>query len=197
MVPPLEAQEVLDFWFLPADHPNHRQSRREWFHKDPAFDAEIAERFGRLVERALSGDLVEWERTSHGRLARILLLDQFTRNIYRDSARAFAGDPLALACAQRAIAVGEDRGLTVCERWFVYLPFEHSEELAMQEVSVSLFLALLDQHSNVDTASAYDYALRHEAVIRRFGRFPHRNAVLFRESTREEIEFLKEPGSRF
>ncbi len=188
---PADAQDVLDFWFMPQGHESYGKWRGVWFEEIPAFDNEVRARFGKLVERALSGDLVDWEQTPRGRLARILLLDQFTRNIYRHSARAFSGDPLALTCAQRAIATNEDHLLLPVERCFIYLPFEHCEDIGMQEISVSLFLALLDQHSTLDIAGAYDYALRHETVIRRFGRFPQRNAVLFRESTLEEKEFLK------
>ncbi|MBL8481404.1 MAG: DUF924 domain-containing protein [Rhodocyclaceae bacterium] len=195
--PNAEAQAVLDCWFLPPDHKNHCQPRREWFYKDPAFDDMLRARFEPLVARGLAGGLLEWERSPLGRLARVLVLDQFPRNLYRGEARAYAGDPLALAAAQRALHADEDRELAPVQRHFLYMPYQHSENIAMQEVSVALFLALLDRFPTQDMASAYDYALRHEAVVRRFGRFPHRNEALGRVSTAEELEFLSQPGSHF
>ncbi|CAG1013760.1 hypothetical protein BURC_00511 [Burkholderiaceae bacterium] len=185
-----EAAAVLDFWFGAGDAP-----RAEWFRKDPAFDALIAERFGPLVEQALAGELHDWARQSDTALARILLLDQFTRNIFRDSARAFAGDALALAAARAMVAAGQDLQLPPLGRAFVYLPFEHAEELAAQDEAVRLFTALA-AHSPL-VQEMLDYAHRHRAVIERFGRFPHRNDLLERESTADEIAFLREPGSRF
>lgn len=192
---PLSAvQEVLDFWFLPQHAPGYGRPRKEWFRKDRAFDAEIARRFGGLVEQALAGGLPDWQRWPQGALAHILLLDQFTRNMFRGSARAFAGDALALAAAQDMVAGEADLQLPALQRWFVYLPFEHAESLAAQGESVALF-AGLNHHG--EFAEAYDYALRHYHVIRRFGRFPHRNALLGRPSTPEELVFLQQPGSSF
>jgi uncharacterized protein (DUF924 family) len=187
-------QPVLDFWFLPEGDPGHGKSRTEWFRKDPAFDLQIHERFGDALAQALAGEFVEWDGDVHGALARIILLDQFTRNTFRDTPRAFAGDARALAAAAAMVGSGRDRNLVPVERMFVYLPFEHAENLAMQERAVALFNALAAEPGMGDIA---DYALRHRDVIARFGRFPHRNRILGRESTREETEFLKLPGSAF
>lgn len=189
------ARAVLDFWFLPAGHAGHGAYRPEWFRKDDAFDAAIRDRFGVAVEATL----VEppGAGSDEALLARILLLDQFTRNIYRGTPRAFAGDAQALQIAETLVAAGRDKNLTPWQRWFAYLPFEHSELLLDQERSVALFAALRREMRHEAFDSAHDYALRHRAVIERFGRFPHRNAVLGRPSTAEEIEFLKQPGSSF
>lgn len=188
-------QPILDFWFLPADAPGYGQSRPEWFRKDDAFDADIRIRFGHLLEQALAGDFASWETTPQGALARIVLLDQFTRNVFRDSARAFAGDTIALASAQALVANGGDRQLAPLQRWFIYLPFEHAEDLVLQDRSVALFTQL--QQQNDSFAGARDYALQHQALIARFGRFPHRNALLGRASTPAELEYLRQPGAGF
>jgi uncharacterized protein (DUF924 family) len=187
---------VLDFWFLPPDHPGHGAYRPEWFRKDEAFDAAIRERFGAAVEVALSGPAAV-DAPDAGLLATILLLDQFTRNIFRGTPQAFAGDPQALQIAESLVASGRDKNLPPWQRWFAYLPFEHSESLLEQERSVALFSALAREMQHEAFDSARDYALRHRAVIERFGRFPHRNAILGRESTAAEIEFLEQPGSSF
>jgi uncharacterized protein (DUF924 family) len=189
------ARAVLDFWFLPADHAGHGAYRTEWFRKDDAFDAAIRERFGAAVESALSETC--GEESDEALLARILLLDQFTRNIFRGTPRAFAGDAQALQIAESLVAAGHDKNLTPWQRWFAYLPFEHSESLLDQERSVALFAALRREMRHEAFDSAYDYALRHHVVIERFGRFPHRNAILGRVSTTEETEFLGQPGSSF
>lgn len=186
---------VLDFWFLPPDHPGHGAYRPEWFRKDAAFDAAIRARFGADVEAALNTALDTG--TDEALLARILLLDQFTRNIFRDTPRAFAGDAQALKLAETLVAAGRDKNLSPFQRWFAYLPFEHGESLLDQERAVALFAGLRREMKNETFDGAYDYALRHREVIARFGRFPHRNAILGRESTAEEIEFLKPPGSSF
>ena len=189
------ARAVLDFWFLPPDHPGHGAYRTEWFRKDEAFDTAIRERFGADIEaalRATSGD-----GPDEALLARILLLDQFTRNIFRDTPRAFAGDAQARAVAETLVAAGRDKNLSPWQRWFAYLPFEHGESLLDQERSVALFAALAREMQHEAFDSARDYALRHREVIARFGRFPHRNAILGRTSTSGEIEFLKQPGSSF
>ncbi len=185
---------VLDFWFLPFGASGHGEPRAEWFRKDPAFDDAIRARFGGLVERALGGDLKAW---SHGEaaLAQILLLDQFPRNLYRNQARAFAGDVLALAAAESLLQAREDLALPPVMRVFAYLPFEHAESLADQAQSVACFEALAHEWPHGE--GFLDYAQRHQAVIERFGRFPHRNAILGRLSTTEELQFLSEPGSRF
>ncbi|MDK9703406.1 MAG: DUF924 domain-containing protein [Sulfuritalea sp.] len=186
---------VLDFWFLPPDHPAHGAFRPEWFRKDESFDAAIRERFGANVDAALRS--ARDDGTDEALLARILLLDQFTRNIFRGTPRAFAGDAQAHKLAETLVAAGRDKNLAPCQRWFVYLPFEHKESLLDQERSVALFAGLRREMQNETFDSAYDYALRHRAVIERFGRFPHRNVILGRESTPGEIEFLKQPGSSF
>lgn len=189
------AQAVLDFWFLPTTAPH--PYRAEWFRRDAAFDEAIRARFAGLVEAALDGGLRDWEADAAGGLARILLLDQFPRNMFRGSARAFAGDPEALALAERLVGSGADKNLVPVRRMFAFLPFEHSESLLSQERSVALFAALRREGQDPALDAAYAYAERHRAIIERFGRFPHRNAALGRESTPAEIAFLKEPGSSF
>lgn len=186
---------VLDFWFLPPDHPGHGAYRPEWFRKDEAFDAIIREEFSADVEAALT--VTVGAESDEALLARILLLDQFTRNIFRDTPRAFAGDAQALSVATTLVASGRDKNLSPFQRWFAYLPFEHSESLLEQERAVALFAGLRREMQHETFDSACDYALRHREVIARFGRFPHRNAILGRESTAEEIGFLGQPGSSF
>ena len=184
---------ILDFWFGRPDSAEYGQSRSEWFRKDPAFDAEIRARFGGAVETALAGGFADWT-APRALLARVLLLDQFTRNSFRDSPRAFAGDALALTIVENAIARGDDRHLIPVERSFLYLPYAHAGDLAAQERSLALFTRLRDETGLADPLL---WAERHAAVIRLFGRYPHRNAVLGRESTPEEVAFLAAPGSRF
>ena len=184
------AVEILEFWFGPAPH----ASRDVWFRKNPAFDAEIADRFGATVEAALGGAFREWTATPHGTLARVVVLDQFTRNIFRDTPRGFAGDEQALAMASAAIDAGHDRELDRYERWFLYMPFQHAEDLAAQERSLALFEALAAESGD---PGLLQYPQKHAAIIRRFGRFPHRNAILGRLSTASEAAFLQEPGSHF
>jgi len=183
------ATDILDFWFG-----DRTEARDEWFRKDPAFDAAIRDRFGAAVDAALGGAYAGWTATPHGTLALVLLLDQFTRNIYRDTPRMFAGDARALAIATAAAARGEDRALSPHERWFLYLPFEHAEDPVAQAQSLALFTRLAAETGN---EAPLAWAKKHEEVIRRFGRYPHRNAILGRASTPEEIAFLAEPGSRF
>lgn len=189
------ADEILAFWFGAPGSPQHGQQRDAWFRKDPAFDAAIAARFGATVEAALAGGLHTWLVQPVTTLALILLLDQFTRNIFRDTARAFAGDTLALQAARALVDAGSDRALEPLQRVFVYLPFEHAEDAAMQDESLRLFSALAAAVPGLD--DMLDYARRHRDVIRRFGRFPHRNAALGRVSTAAETAFLTQPGSRF
>jgi uncharacterized protein (DUF924 family) len=174
-------QAVLEFWF------RGDAERAEWFRKDPSFDDEIRARFLPLYEEAARGAFTAWRDSPRSCLALIVLLDQFPRNLFRGSARAFATDALALDAARHAVACGHDHALSRVERTFVYLPFEHSENLADQEQALKLFSG----HAN------YEWARKHWEIVRRFGRFPHRNAVLGRQSTPAEIEFLKEPGSSF
>ena len=190
-----QAQDVLDFWFLPPDNPDYGQSRVEWFRKDEAFDAHIRARFGALIDAAIEGGLRAWEATPHGALARLIVLDQLTRNVYRGTPRAFAGDAQALALAVALTQAGQDRLLPPMLRAFAYLPFEHAEDLAMQARAVELFQLLSQAQPGFD--GMLDYAQRHQEVIAHYGRFPHRNAILGRPSTPEEVEFLRQPGSSF
>ncbi len=187
---PAQAQAVLDFWFGPDD-----RAREEWFRKDPAFDALIRQRFGALIERALGGEIDAWAAAPQAALARIVLLDQFTRNAWRDTPRAFAGDALALQAARAMVARGSDRRLSARQRGFVYLPFEHAENAQAQHESLQHFGTLAAEHP--DLADLLLWAKKHQAIIERFGRYPHRNAILGRASTDEELVFLCEPGSRF
>lgn len=190
-----QAQAVLDFWFLPPDHPGHGQSRAQWFRKDEGFDAQIRTRFGALIDAAIAGGLRAWDATPHGALARLVVLDQFTRNVHRGTPRAFAGDSQALALAASMTQQGLDRQLAPMLRAFAYLSFEHAEDLAMQARAVELFQRLAQAQPGFE--SMLDYAERHQEVIARFGRFPHRNAILGRTSTPQELEFLRQPGSSF
>ena len=184
------ASDVLLFWFGEPPHAN----RDVWFRKDPAFDALIRERFGAAVAAAQDGAFADWSVAARGALARVILLDQFTRNIYRDTPRAFEGDALALAIATAAVDAGADRELDRYERQFLYMPFEHSESTAMQDRSLELFGTLARETGD---DSLMPWARRHAEIIHRFGRFPHRNAILGRVSTPAETAFLDEPGSRF
>ena len=186
--------QVLDFWFDEPGGAEHGRARGLWFTKSAATDASIRERFGTSVEAGLRGELDGW--VSAGRLdalALILLLDQFTRNIFRDTPQAFAGDARALQVATALVDGGTDRGLSLHQRWFAYLPFEHAESLPMQDRSVALFEGL----ARDGLTEPLDWAVRHRDVIAQFGRFPHRNAILGRSSTAEELAFLAQPGSRF
>lgn len=183
---------VLDFWFGAA--PVYAERKRLWFGKDADADADIRRRFAGPWREAANGHLAGWEADAGGALALVLLLDQFPRNMFRDSPDAFASDPQARAVAARAIARGFDRAVPPVRRFFFYLPFEHSEDLADQERSVELAAQF---RGDPDLDDVYDYAVRHRDVIARFGRFPHRNTILGRESTPAEIEFLRQPGSRF
>lgn len=187
--------EVLEFWFGPASQRAGMRPRDAWFRKDPAFDQAIRERFGPTIEAALQGALPGWDDTPEDTLAQILLLDQFTRNAWRDTPRAFAGDERALALARRLVDRGDDLRLAPMLRWFVYMPFEHAEDLAVQDESVRLFTALAQAAPGFE--GPLDYALRHRDVIRRFGRFPHRNAILGRDSSPEERAYLSQPGAGF
>ena len=183
---PMNPTAVLDFWF--------RRDRKDWFEKNPAFDEEIRGRFLPLFDRALKEELELWRQAAANCLALVILLDQFPRNMFRGSARAFAADPLARAAARVILDNGWDKGMSPDERMFAYLPFEHSESLADQERC----LALMKEISVFpETADLPKWAEAHLVIIRRFGRFPHRNAALGRESTFEEAQFLKQPGSSF
>ena len=185
----MSAAEILEYWFgADASVP-----RDFWFRKSDTVDGEIRARFGATVEAALDGSLDHWAATPEGCLALILLLDQFTRNAFRGSPRAFAGDAAALGHARRLVDAGLDRRFEALRRWFIYLPFEHSERLADQYESLRLFGELASDGE----PGSLEWARKHFEVIRRFGRFPHRNDIVGRASTPEEVEFLKQPGSRF
>lgn len=185
----MDAAEVLSFWFGEP-----LAMRKAWFTKDPAFDAEIRSRFLPLYEQAAADRLEVWRESAASCLALILVLDQFPRNMFRGTPRAFATDAQALQIAKGAIAQHLDQQLPPIQRFFFYLPLEHSENLNDQTESVRLYEQFRDIPELADT---YDYAIRHRDVIERFGRFPHRNSILARASTPEEIEFLKQPGSSF
>jgi uncharacterized protein (DUF924 family) len=195
------AREVLDFWFgPPIAGPPSAERLRFWFAGEAKTDQLIRERFAAAVEQAISGALPEWTATPQEALALILLLDQFPRNIYRHSPRAYSADAQALKVCCEQLAMGQDRHLSLIERAFFYLPLEHAEDLQLQERSVKVFRNLLAEAPaewREVCESFLDYAIRHRDIIARFGRFPHRNKVLGRLSTAEEEAFLKEPGSSF
>jgi uncharacterized protein (DUF924 family) len=192
----MKAQEVLDFWFGPPGSEIAGGPRREWFVKSDAFDDQVRQRFGTAIDQAIAGGLREWDAEGpQGVLARLLVLDQFTRNAWRNTPQSFAGDQLALAAARQLVDSGAHKELPPLQRAFVYMPFEHAEDAYMQERAVELFTNLAAEHPGFD--EMLDYAHRHRGVIARFGRFPHRNEILGRDSTPEEIEFLRQPGSRF
>jgi len=193
-----DALAVLDFWFGPPDDSGHAQPRVQWFKKDDAFDALIGQRFGPLIERALIGDIDDWLTRPVDplpALARVIVLDQFTRNVFRGTARAFAGDAMALQTARALVASGADRALTGVQRQFAYLPFEHAEDLSHQRTAVQLYQQLAaDEPARAELVV---WAQKHLDIVARFGRFPHRNAALGRTSTDEEAAFLLTPGSGF
>ena len=176
-------QQVLSFWF-------ERHGPDQWWSKDPAFDAAIRAAFGVLHARAARAELHDWRARPVGRLAEIIVLDQFSRNLHRDDPRAFACDGMALVLAQEAVRIGADRALPPERRKFVYMPYEHSESPHIHALAVPLFESLGEPDS-------LDYELQHKAIIDRFERYPHRNEALSRPSTAEEIAFLKTPNSSF
>lgn len=175
--------EIIHFWFEEIDS-------KLWFKKDDEFDKQIRGRFLETYDRTASGKSAEWRQTPAGRLAEIIVLDQFPRNMFRDLPKAFASDSLALQLAIDAVAVGDDQKISIEKRAFIYLPFMHSEDQKAHEQAVQLF-------SQKGLEKNFEYELAHKKIIDRFGRFPHRNAILGRLSTSEEIEFLKGPGSSF
>jgi uncharacterized protein (DUF924 family) len=176
-------EQVLAFWF-------EETSPQQWWRVDAAFDATVRERFGALLRQAGQAELYGWRAQPRGRLAEVIVLDQFPRNIHRGTAQAFALDPMALALAQEAVAGGHDQTLTPVERSFLLLPYMHSESALIHVEAERLYRAngLPDN---------YEFELKHKAIIDRFGRYPHRNAILGRESTTEELAFLEQPGSSF
>ena len=176
-------QDVLSFWFTEI-------SPSQQWKADPGFDQVIKNRFAKLHESAIRAELFEWRNVATGRLAEIIVLDQFSRNLHRNSALAFAADPMALALAQEAVALKVDQELSPAQRVFVYMPFMHSESQLVHKVAERLFRENAVQ-------SNYDFELKHKAIVDRFGRYPHRNALLGRTSTPEEVSFLQQPGSSF
>jgi uncharacterized protein (DUF924 family) len=184
-------EDVLDFWFGPD---GEDRSQTLWFGRSDEVDATIRERFGDRVARARAGDLDHWNRDVRGRLALVLLLDQFTRNIHRDSAEAFSADPRAQAETLAALEAGEDRNLSLVERWFLYMPLMHAEDRTLQARAIEVFESLVTD-APPDQQDKYrwvlDFAIRHREIVDRFGRFPHRNRVLGRDTTPEEAAFLE------
>ena len=176
-------QDIIEFWF-------NEISPKQWWQKSPEFDLMIAERFGDLHRQAGHGELYTWRTEAMGRLAEIIVLDQFSRNIYRDSPLAFALDPMALALAQEAVANDVDQQLEPVHKIFLYTPYMHSESLLIHQQAEKLFRV-------EGLEDNYQFELKHKAIIERFGRYPHRNHILARASTDEEITFLREPGSSF
>jgi uncharacterized protein (DUF924 family) len=193
------AEDILAFWFGGPEHPERGRMRKAWFTVDPAFDDEIRQRFLEDHQKAATGVYDALADTARGTLALAILLDQVPRNIFRGEGRAYAQDAKARAIVTRAVASGFDMELSPVERLFIYLPLEHSEDVTDQRRCVALMQSLpaTPEFPPEARAEAIDYAQRHLAIIERFGRFPHRNAALGRVSTPEEVEFLKQPGSRF
>lgn len=179
----MQAADVLHFWF-------EETAPEQWWKVDPGFDAVVRQRFGALLAAAAAGECFDWRTTPRGRLAEVIVLDQFPRNIHRGTPAAFACDPMALALAQEAVASGALAALSPVERSFLLLPYMHSESRRIHQVAEPLYR----EHA---PAENHDFELRHKAIIDRFGRYPHRNAILGRESTPGELEFLTQPGSSF
>ena len=175
--------QIINFWFEEIDS-------AMWWKKDDGFDALLVERFADVHARACCCELFDWRVEPLGRLAEIMVLDQFSRNMFRDSAQAFAHDALSLVLAQQAVAVGADQSLSPVQRSFLYMPFMHSESLLIHEVAVELFRA-----NGIENNLEFEF--KHKRIIEEVGRYPHRNELLGRESTAEEIEFLTKPGSSF
>lgn len=176
-------KQIVEFWF-------EQLKPAMWWEKSQRLDEEIRQRFGDLHRQAACGELWHWRSSAQGRLAEVIILDQFSRNLYRDQPQAFAQDGMALVLAQEAVSLGMDQQLPVVQRSFFYMPFMHSESLPMHDRAVALF-------SVPGMENSLDYEHRHRDIILRFGRYPHRNAILQRASTEEELEFLLQPGSSF
>lgn len=179
----MNEQTVLKFWF-------EEVQPKDWYVKSLDFDKNIKKRFGALYESAIRGELFEWRRTAEGRLAEIIILDQFSRNMFRDLKEAFAFDSMALTLAQEASLVEDIKKLTPPKRAFVYMPFMHSESKYIHEKAMQLF-------AEPGLENSLEFEKKHKAIIDRFGRYPHRNSILGRESTKEELEFLEGPNSSF
>lgn len=176
-------QEIIDFWFNEIDE-------KQWWVKDETFDSLIRERFAKHHEVAVAGELFEWRAEPEGRLAEIIIIDQFSRNMFRNMPWAFAWDGIALVLAQEAVGIGANQALDPRKRGFLYLPYMHSESAKVHEQAVKLY-------SEPGLEDNYEFELKHKAIIDRFGRYPHRNELLGRESTEDEAAFLKQPGSSF
>ena len=183
-----EPAEILRFWF-------EETAREAWFKTDPAFDQQVRDRFLAAHKRARAGELKDWERDADSCLALIILLDQFPRNMFRDHPEAFAGDPQAYELSRRAVEAGHDRALTAERRGFLYMPLMHREDLGAQDECLRLFEAMEDELT--ERERTMEAVLRHREIIARFGRYPHRNGVLGRQSTQEEVAFMREPKSSF
>jgi len=175
--------DVIRFWFEEA-------KPAQWFAKDKVFDKLIARRFSHLHEAAGRCELYEWRSNVHGRLAEIIILDQFSRNLFRNKPQAFSNDAMALSLAQEAVFQDLDDQLTISQKQFLYMPFMHSESLIIHDIALRLF-------NTAGLEDSLEYERRHRRILERFGRYPHRNAALGRKSTDEEKQFLKEPGSHF
>lgn len=193
--------EILEFWFGDTmDDPDWSAHNKRWYSGGDRFDQAIRQRFGSQVDVALEHGLLHWERAAEPAMALILLLDQFTRNIFRGEARAFSGDERARRVLKHGLEHGFDQSLSYMQRSFFYMPLEHSENLADQNHCVELFERLLDEVPGTFKAniqSSLDFAVRHREIVSRFGRFPHRNQVMGRQTTEEEEQYLKEGGARF
>jgi uncharacterized protein (DUF924 family) len=191
---PSRAGEVLDFWFGREGEPEYGQFRDEWFRKDPAFDARVTEQFADLYEEAAGGNLEGWRNDAVSCLALVILLDQFPRNMFRGDGRTHAEDGRALGASKYAVEHALDRELPAFQRMFLYMPFMHSENTDDQRRSVELFERLAGEVGAPDVVS---YAVAHRDIVEQFGRFPHRNEILGRETTPEEAVFLTKEGSSF
>ncbi len=179
----MNAADIIQFWFEDI-------SPSQWWQKSVAFDENIEERFGSLHKQAVSGELFSWRKTPQGRLAEIIILDQFSRNIFRDKPQAFFSDSMALALSQEAVDLRVDRNLSLVERSFLYMPYMHSESLLIHDEALKLFdIPGLENN--------YQFEIKHRDIIERFNRYPHRNAILGRESTKDELYFLTQSGSSF
>ncbi len=191
---PSKPQEILDFWFGREDDPGYGEFRDAWFQKNEDFDNEVQTRFRDDYEQAANGERDDWRDEAHSALALVILLDQFPRNMFRGDGQTYATDAKALETAEYAIERALDRELPAFQRMFLYMPFMHSEDVGVQRRSVEIFGRLATEDGAPDLTS---YAVGHRDIVERFGRFPHRNAILGRETTPEEAEFLTQPGSSF
>jgi len=179
----MKHQEIINFWFVECEP-------AQWWKKDTGFDNQLIANYTDLHSAANACELFNWRKTAEGRLAEIIVLDQFSRNMFRDMPKSFGSDTLALALSQEAVAVGADLQLSPTQRSFLYMPYMHSESLLIHEIAVDLF-------QKNGTPGNLDFEIKHKKIIERFGRYPHRNRILGRQSTEEEIKFLAQPGSSF